>query len=146
MSSSDPDEVVRRYLDAVGALDLDALADTFADEVVMDLPYAPQGFPRRVEGKGEVTAFFAGLPAIITPLRFHDYRLEALADDPGSIVAQYASDARILTTERPYRNSYVARFRIRGGAITWFAEYFDPITLVEALGGTVTMPGQEVAT
>jgi uncharacterized protein len=89
--SRDATEVVRRYLDAVGALDLDALAD-----------------------------------------------------DPGSIVAQYASDARILTTDRPYRNSYIARFQVRGGVITWFAEHFDPITLVEALGGSVTMPGQEV--
>ncbi|GAA4906040.1 ketosteroid isomerase-like protein [Actinomycetospora succinea] len=146
MSSSDADEVVRAYLDAVGALDLEALADTLADDVVMDLPYAPPGFPRRVEGKADVTAFFAGMPAMITPLRFHDYRLDALADDPGSIVAQYASDARILATDRPYRNSYIARFRVRGGAITWFAEYFDPVTLVEALGGTVTMPGQEVPT
>ena len=70
--------------------------------------------------------------------------VDALADDPGSIVAQYASDARILTTDKPYRNSYIARFQVRGGVITWFAEHFDPITLVEALGGTVTMPGQEV--
>jgi uncharacterized protein len=142
--SRDATEVVRRYLDAVGALDLDALAETFAADVVMDLPYAPPGFPRRVEGKDDVTAFFAGLPAMITPLRFHDYRLDALADDPDSIVAQYASDARILTTDKPYRNSYIARFQVRGGAITWFAEHFDPITLVEALGGSVTMPGQEV--
>ena len=141
----DPEEVVRAYLDAVGALDLEALADTFADDVVMDLPYAPPGFPRRVEGKADVTAFFAGLPAMITPLRFHDYRFDVLADDPGSVLAQYASDARILTTDRPYRNSYISRFRVRGGAIAWFAEYFDPVTLVEALGGTVTMPGQEVS-
>ncbi|GLZ45391.1 hypothetical protein Acsp06_15760 [Actinomycetospora sp. NBRC 106375] len=142
---SDPDTVVRRYLDAVGALDLDALADTFAPEVVMDLPYAPPGFPRRVEGREGVTGFFAAMPEMITPLRFHDYRIDAVADDPGSIVAQYASDARILATDRPYRNTYISRFQVRGGAITWFAEYFDPITLVEALGGTVTMPGQEVS-
>jgi uncharacterized protein len=110
----------------------------------MDLPFAPPGFPRRVEGKADVTAFFAGMPDMITPLRFHDYRLDAVTDDPGSIVAQYASDARILATDLPYRNSYIARFRVRGGAITWFAEYFDPVALVEALGGTVTMPGREV--
>lgn len=144
MSTPDPESVVRRYLDAVGALDLDALADTFADDVVMDLPYAPPGFPRRVEGSDGVIAFFAGMPDMITPLRFHDYRLDALADDPGSIVAQYASDARILATDRPYRNTYISRFQVSDGAITWFAEYFDPVTLVEALGGTVTMPGQEV--
>jgi uncharacterized protein len=142
--SSDATDVVRRYLDAVGALDLDALAGTFAGDVVMDLPYAPPGFPRRVEGKDDVVGFFSGMPDMITPLRFHDYRLDALADDPGSVVAQYASDARILATDRPYRNTYVSRFQVRGGEIVWFAEYFDPITLVEALGGTVTMPGQEV--
>ena len=144
MSSPDPTAVVTRYLDAVGALDLDALADTFADDVVMDLPYAPPGFPTRVDGKEGVTGFFAALPEMITPLAFHDYELHLLADDAESVLAHYASDARIRTTDRPYRNSYVSRFRVTDGAIIWFAEYFDPLVLVEALGGTVTMPGQEV--
>lgn len=144
MSWPDPTEVVRRYLDAVGALDLDALADTFAADVVMDLPYAPPGFPPRVEGAEHVNAFFAALPEMITPLGFHDYELHVLADDPDSVLAHYASDARIKPTDRPYRNRYISRFRVQNGAITWFAEYFDPLVLVEALGGSVTMPGQEV--
>ncbi|MCD2187264.1 nuclear transport factor 2 family protein [Actinomycetospora soli] len=117
--TADSRDVVRRYLDAVGALDLPALATTFADDVVMDLPYAPPGFPRRVEGKADVT-------------------------DPSAVIAHDASDARILATDRVYRNHDVSRFRVEDGAITWFAEYFDPLVLVEALGGRVVAPGEEV--
>lgn len=144
MTEPDSREVVRRYLDAVGALDLPALATTFADDVVMDLPYAPPGFPRRVAGKADVTGFFDGMPAMITPLNFHDYRLDVVEGDPASVIAHYASDARILATDRVYRNHYVSRFRVEHGAITWFAEYFDPLVLVEALGGRVVAPGEEV--
>lgn len=142
MRADESRDVVRRYLDAVGSLDLPALATTFADDVVMDLPFAPPGFPRRVEG-ADVVAFFDGLPAMITPLNFRDYAIESVDGDPGSVVAHYASDARILATDLPYRNQYVSRFRVVDGRITWFAEYFDPIALVEALGGRVLPPGQE---
>lgn len=133
--------VVHRYLDAVAALDLDALAATLHEDVVMDLPFAPEGIPQRVEGKPDVTAFFDGMPGMITPLNFHDQRVEAIAGRQGEFVAEYVSDAKILATGLPYRNTYIARFSVRDGRIVRFAEYFDPLVFVEALGGTVTPAG-----
>jgi ketosteroid isomerase-like protein len=140
MTTPSPEQVVHRYLDAVGSLDLTALAETFAPNVVMDLPFAPADIPRHLEGKPAVTAFFDAMPQMITPLHFHDYRIEVIAGEPGSLIAHYTSDARILATGLPYRNTYISRFHVDDGLITWFAEYFDPLVFVEALGGVVTPP------
>lgn len=43
-------------------------------------------------------------------------------------------------TGLPYCNEYIARFRIRDGKITSFAEYLDPTRFVVAIGGTVNPP------
>ena len=43
----------------------------------------------------------------------------------------------IKPTNAEYRNVYVSRFTVRDGKITRFAEHYDPIRLVVALGGTV---------
>ena len=51
----------------------------------------------------------------------------------------------IKPTNAPYRNEYVSRFTVRDGRITRFAEYYDPIRLVIALGGSVRNGGIETA-
>jgi ketosteroid isomerase-like protein len=43
-------------------------------------------------------------------------------------------------TGAEYRNEYVALFTVREEKITRFVEYFDPIRLVIALGGSVQPP------
>jgi ketosteroid isomerase-like protein len=132
-------EVVERYLDAVSTLDLDALADTFHPDVRMDLPYAPDGFPRQVDGHADVVAFFGGMPGFVAPLNFHDRQLTVTADGD-EVIAEYRSDSRVLATDTPYRNRYISRFRVQDGLIVRFAEYFDPLVLVRALGGDVQVP------
>lgn len=132
-------EVVRRYLDVMNALDIDALADLFTDDVVVRLPFAPNPVPKVTEGREAVLALYSGFPSLVSPLGFHDVRIEAMAE-PGDYVAEYRSDCTMLATGRPYRNSYIARFRVRDGRLAAFAEYFDPLVFLEAMGGTVQTP------
>ena len=135
-----PDDkaVVEAYLDAVGRLDLPAIAATFADDVEVVLPYAPAGFPKVSSGRDEAMKVYP--EGLMEPMRFADYRIDALEGRPGELVAEYTSDTRVIPTDRPYRNTYISRFSIRDGRIVRLAEFFDPIVLVVALGGDVTMP------
>ncbi|GAB3319472.1 hypothetical protein GCM10027451_39180 [Geodermatophilus aquaeductus] len=130
--------VVVAYLDAVGRLDLQAIEATFADDVELVLPYAPPGFPKVSQGRSEAMKVYP--EGLMDPMGFSDYRIDALADRPGEFVAEYTSDTRVLTTGRPYRNTYISRFSVHDGRITRLAEFFDPIVLVTALGGEVRMP------
>jgi ketosteroid isomerase-like protein len=130
--------VVTAYLDAVGRLDVAAVAPLFAEDGRLVLPFAPDGVPESVHGREAIDAYFRSLPDMIGPLNFSDYRIRATTN-PGEYVAEYSSDA-VMNTGTPYRNRYITRVQVEDGQITELAEYFNPIPLVEALGGKVTQP------
>jgi len=138
MTEPDGRDVVVAYLDAVGRLDLPAIEATFAEDVELVLPYAPPGFPKVSQGRSEAMEVYP--EGVMDPMDFADYRIDALEGRPGEFVAEYTSNTRVLTTGRPYRNTYISRFSVRDGRITRLAEFFDPIVLVTALGGEVRTP------
>ena len=129
--------VVRRYIDAINAWDFDTKRALLAEDAVFEMPYAPEGFERRIVGRDNIIAFVETIPAIIDAENLHDVQLETYNSDAGEIVAEYKSDMVIKPHGAEYRNEYVSRFTVREGQITRFAEYYDPIRLVVALGGRV---------
>ena len=129
--------VVRRYIDAINAWDFDTKRALLAEDAVFEMPYAPEGFERRIVGRDNIIAFVETIPTIIDTENLHDVKLETYNADPGEIVAEYRSDMVIKPHGAEYRNEYVSRFTVRDGRITRFAEYYDPIRLVVALGGSV---------
>lgn len=108
--------VVRSYLDAVSVLDVAGIVATFHEEIVLLIPYAPDGIPRIVEGKPAAAEWFAGLPGLVAPMRFADHDIQAL-QQPGEFVAEYTSDSTVLPTGLPYRNRYISRFTVRDGLV-----------------------------
>jgi uncharacterized protein len=129
--------VVRRYIDAINAWDFDTKRALLAEDAVFEMPYAPEGFERRIVGRDNIIAFVETIPAIIDAENLHDVQLETYNSDPGEIVAEYKSDMVIKPHGAEYRNEYVSRFTVRDGRISRFAEYYDPIRLLVALGGSV---------
>jgi uncharacterized protein len=129
--------IVRRYIDAINRWDFGVKRELLAEDAVFEMPYAPEGFERRIAGRDNILAFVETVPDLVDAENLHDLRLETYHSDPGEIVAEYRSDMVIKPTGAEYRNEYVGRFTVRDGHITRFAEYYDPIRLVVALGGNV---------
>ena len=65
--------------------------------------------------------------------------IDALANDPNEIIVQCKSDMK-LASGREYKNRYIIRVTIQNNKIAHFSEYFDPIPLIKALGGDVSLP------
>jgi uncharacterized protein len=128
---------VGRYIEAINAWDFDTQRELLAEDAVFEMPYAPEGFERRFAGRDNIIAFVETIPAITDAENLHDVRLETFHSDPGEIVAEYRSDMVLKPTGAEYRNEYICRFTVRDGRVTRFAEYYDPIRLVIALGGSV---------
>jgi ketosteroid isomerase-like protein len=133
--------IVSRYLDAVNHADLETQRELFAEDAVFEMPYAPHGFDRRFVGRDNIIAFLETVPTLTDAENLHDIRLETYHSDPGELIAEFKSDMVVKPTGAAYRNEYVARFTVRDGKITRFAEYYDPIRLVVALGGSVHIGG-----
>jgi uncharacterized protein len=130
-------KVVRDYVDAMNAWDFDALRALTDENIVCELPYAPDGFPERLDGRDNLLEFQRAVPDFLEAPNLSELQLETYHTDPGKIVAEYRSDTVLGPMNTPYRNRYVSRFTVRNGKITYFAEFFDPIRLVEAMGGSV---------
>jgi uncharacterized protein len=130
-------DLVRRYIDAINAWDFDAKRQMLDPDMVFEMPYAPPGFENRIEGAENYLAFAKAAMDVVGDENLHDLQLETFASDPGEVIVFYKSDMAFKTTGAEYRNDYVGRFTVRNGKITRFAEYYDPIRLVVALGGTV---------
>lgn len=133
-------EVITSYLDAVAGLEVAEIAPLFHEDGRLVLPYAPEGIPPVLEGREAIDAFYAALPQMIGALNFADYRIRA-TEEPGEYVAQYTSNATMRETGENYRNTYVTTVTVRDGKLSELTEYFDPIRLVVAMGGSVTPPG-----
>ena len=133
--------LARRFIDAINdSWNIDALRVLVSDDFVFEVPFAPEWFPVRCEGKEAALAFLDSVLDIMEPENLHALTIDDYATDPGELIAQYRSDTRMLETRLPYRNEYVARFTVRDGQITRFVEYLDPIRYVVAIGGRVDPP------
>jgi uncharacterized protein len=130
--ADDAVSVVRRYLEALGTMDADAMFAELADGVVVELPVAPEGLPKRIEGKASFKEFFGPIAAgLWSSIEFFDLDIRPEAD-PERIVAQYASRGT-FANGKPYANVYLNLFRVRDGKIVYGAEYFDPFALIAGL-------------
>ena len=132
-------DIVRRYIEAINAWDFDTKQTLLAPDVVFEMPFAPDGFQRRFEGADEYLAFARQAMDIVGAENLHDVHVETFASDPGEAICFYKGDMTIQASGAPYKNQYVSRFTVREGKITRFAEYYDPIPLIVALGGSVSL-------
>jgi len=135
--------VITAYLDAVGSLAVDRVAPLFHDDGRLLLPYAPLGIPREVAGRGAIGDYYAALPEMVGALNFSGYLIRA-TEAPGEYVAEYTSDATMRATGAAYRNTYITKVTVTNGKIIELTEFFDPVRLVEAMGGAVVPPETEI--
>jgi uncharacterized protein len=138
--------VVQEYLDAINVWDFGRKQELLAEDAVFEMPFAPPGFERRLEGRDNILEFVMTIPSIIDAENLHDIELDTLHSDPGEVIGSYKSDMVIKPTNLPYKNRYITRWIVRDNKIKYFAEYYDPILLVIALGGNVQVPSVESAT
>jgi ketosteroid isomerase-like protein len=135
------EDTVRRFLEAINRWDFDTMGELLADDLIFELPFAPPGLVRRIDGGSTFIGFVRRVPEVFDEERLQEFRIESYASDPNELVAEYRSDMNVVATGGKYRNTYVSRFTIRDGKIARFAEYCDPVPLLEALGGRVEFDG-----
>jgi ketosteroid isomerase-like protein len=130
-------EIVREYIAAINAWDFEKKRELLDENAVLEMPFAPEPFSRRLQGRDEILAFVETVPALIDAENLHDVWMDTLYGDPGEIVCTYRSDMEIKPDRVPYRNRYITRWTVRDGKVTHFAEFYDGIELIKSLGGSV---------
>ena len=116
------------------AKDLDGFANLFAPDGVHELPFAPPGIPKRLEGRETLRAYFTAITD--TPLKHTAFKNMTLYDtaDPNVIIAEYDAHGTVTDTARPYQLRYLQIVKVHDGQITLWRDYWDPLASAELLG------------
>jgi len=108
----------------------------WAEDVVVEVPFAAPGRPKRFEGRDAFLAF--AKPGRETlPVRIEDCRDVVIHDtaDPDVIVVEYVLVGRSTTTGTVGSAAFIAVLRTRGGEIVHWREYQDTMGMAAALAG-----------
>jgi uncharacterized protein len=116
-------QTLRRAMDGISALDLDAVLGELHEEVRFELPYEAAVPDSGQDGirdlLGSMFVMFGKFTLTLTDI----YDLL----DPNMLVARYRGDA--LGREKPvvYQNDYIGVFAFRDGKITLWREFDNPM-------------------
>jgi ketosteroid isomerase-like protein len=126
---------VTALIEAEGRRDIDAMLALLAEDVVLDMPFAPGGgallHGREAVGDALRAAIEpgAGLYELwrMWPLEVHG------TSTPGLCFAVFAASARTWDG-RAYDQTYIGRFEVRDGLVAVWREWFDPLPLLAVTG------------
>jgi uncharacterized protein len=111
----------------------DSLLGLFADDVVFEFPYAPDGLPRRLDG---TAALAAHLEALGPLLSFGPMELGNVHTDGATVIFEFSCSGEGVATGAPYNQAYISVVALRDGRIARYRDYWNPLVVLTALGGT----------
>jgi ketosteroid isomerase-like protein len=127
-----PRDVFARQLQTIASRSWTSLADLYADDAVVELPFNLPS-PLRIEGRAQLEA--RGHAARDLPLELRpDNLVIHETTDPEVIVAEFDYLGRLTTTGRTFRAANVIIARIRDGKIIASRDYHNHAALADVLG------------
>ncbi len=122
-------QTLRRAMDGINALDLDAVIGELHDDARFELPYE-DAVPD--SGRDGIRDLLASMFVMFSKF---DMTVTDIYDlvDPNMLVARYRGDA--LGRDKPvvYQNDYLGVFEFRDGRISLWREYDNPMVSAAAI-------------
>ncbi|GAA2903193.1 hypothetical protein GCM10010517_69210 [Streptosporangium fragile] len=108
--------------------------EDLADDVIVEVPFAPPGRRRRFEGREDFLSFAVPGRAAF-PVRFDEVRNIVIHDtgNPEVIVVEYELSGTVTTTGRQASAPFIAILGVRNGKTILWREYQNPMAIAEAL-------------
>jgi len=107
----------------------------YAEDVIVEIPFARTGMPKRLEGVEQFRALArAGRAAL--PVRFEEFRDVTIhdTDDPAVIIVEYELAGTVTTTNRSSSARFIVVMGVdERGRITCWREYSDHQAIADAL-------------
>ncbi|MFC9114817.1 MULTISPECIES: nuclear transport factor 2 family protein [Streptomyces] len=127
-------QVFLDHLDLLTSGRAEEWTELFTEDGVLEFPYAPPGYPTRLQGRGELFAHIANFPKAFR-LEMKDVRIHETVD-PTLVIAELRSEGIALETGRPYNQSYISVVETVDGKISRYVDYWNPLVAMDSLGGS----------
>lgn len=117
-----------------GLVDGDHFFDVLADDVVFEFVITVPDYPRRVVGRSNLIELYRGYGSTFFLDRCHDLRVHR-SDATSTVVLEYASQGRVVSTGRPHSNRYISVITLNDRKVSGWRDYLDPLRVLAALEG-----------
>ncbi len=137
--TSSPREVVEQVRRMVAGEGI-VFADLFAEDGVLEYPFALPGQPRELRGREAIRDYFGA--ASRSRQLFEMHGVDAIVretDDPEVVVAEIEHHGRSSITGEAYRFRALGVIRVLEGQIVTYQDYMDPIATARLLGRTADL-------
>ncbi|GAA4919866.1 nuclear transport factor 2 family protein [Streptomonospora salina] len=121
-----PAELIRHSLRLLLDKDIPAWVGLWYDDGVAEFPFAPEGWPKRLEGKAAVAGYMRAYPDHIDLHDIPDLHIHG-TDDPATAVVEMRATGRLVQTGDPFEMDYITVVTVEEGRITRFRDYWNPL-------------------
>ena len=104
----------------------DQMADLYAPEVVIEIPFAPDGIPAVTNGRETMRARMNAAASLFAFDSVSDVTLHETAD-PEVVIAEYRIHGHLASSGKPFSLTFVMVTRVRDGLIIWSRDYGNPL-------------------
>jgi uncharacterized protein len=131
-------QILQSYMVFYSQQRWDEWIDLWADDGVLEFPFAPAGRRSRYAGKSDILAYMKAT-AVRMAGRIEVEGMEYFRTSPmlapGTICLEMGVKGRVVETGAPYDQKYISIIETKGGKISLYREYWNPIASMDANGG-----------
>jgi uncharacterized protein len=135
-----PRETVELLLRTTVEGSRDDIADLYAPDVVIELPFTPDGIPSEMKGRENMRARMRAAAGMFGFDAVRDVTLHETAD-PEVIIVEYRIQGTVTATSAPFTLSYITVTRVVDGLIVASRDYGNPLEAAKLLPDGI--PGGE---
>lgn len=123
--------LLRQALGDLVSSEATSFLDMCDDNIVFEFPYAPEGFTERLVGKPALEAY---LPTVADLLTIESMNVNRVIVATGSDAAtiEFSCKGYSNETGARYDQIYVSVVDLKGGLITRYRDYWNPLILLSA--------------
>ncbi|WP_442875910.1 nuclear transport factor 2 family protein [Amycolatopsis sp. NBC_01488] len=127
-------DFVDQGIDLLMKHDMAGFAGLWAEDGVLEFPFAGPGYPKRVEGRDAITEYLRDYPNLLD-IREVVAKTVHETTDPAVVVAEFTVAGIVVASGKPYELSYIAVITVEDGEIRHYRDYWSPLAAAEILGG-----------
>lgn len=124
-------QIIEEVFTRLESMNIEHWLELWDDNGVQEMPYSPEGFPKKLEGKAAHQQY-SSLPENYHSMQFVD-RIVHETSNPAVFIIEYNGIVTIKATGKLYNNVYCGVFTVQNNKLVRFKEYFDPVILQAAL-------------
>jgi uncharacterized protein YbjT (DUF2867 family)/ketosteroid isomerase-like protein len=127
-----PADLYRHGLRLLLDKDIDGWVALSDENVVFEFPFAPEGAPKRLEGRAALADYMRGYTDHID---LHDFPYVEIhrTEDPETVVAEMRGVGLAAASGAPLDSSYIAVVTVRNGRITRYRDYWNPLVMPDSM-------------